>query len=199
MKYDECVMKLYGCKNATNYEECSSIIPSLGRKCIYENNECKEQFTDCLSYDHYGKSLLEKSICESIILNNTYSSKCVFSYGRYRDKCEERKIYCSDINRENFSDFCKQITPSSLGKKCVYSYTNNMCEEVDKHCWELRNESSVNESICAKAISSDYQICSLKADNSGCELKEKPLNKGGFITRNKFNILHIMIIFLLLK
>ena len=74
-----------------------------------------------------------------------------------------------------------------------------MCEEVDKHCWELRNESSVNESICAKAISSDYQICSLKADNSGCELKENPLNKGGFITRNKFNILHIMIIFLLLK
>ena len=47
LKYDESFMKLFGCKNAKTYEECISIIPSLGRRCIYENNECKEQFLDC--------------------------------------------------------------------------------------------------------------------------------------------------------
>ena len=192
-------MELFGCKNAKTYEECTSIIPSLGRRCIYENNECKEQFLDCLSYNEYGKRPLEKSICESIVLNNTYSSKCVFNYDSYSNKCQEQKIICSDIKKEDFHEFCNQITPSSLGKKCVYSYDNNICEEVDKHCWELRSESSVNESICAKATtSSSYEICSLKADNSGCEIKEKPLNKGGFITGNKFNMIKI-IFFLLLK
>ena len=195
--YDECVMSLFGCKNAATYEECASIIPALGRKCIYENNECKEQFTDCLSYEEYGERPLNKSICESIVLNNTYSSKCVFSKGRYWDKCEEQKILCSDIKSENFMDFCYQITPSSLGKKCVYSSDNNSCEEVDKYCLELRDESSVNESICANAITSSYEICSLKADNSGCELKEKPINNDGFIIRNKFIML--IIISLLLK
>ena len=169
----------------------------MGRKCIYENNECKEQFTDCLSYEEYGERPLNKSICESIVLNNTYSSKCVFSAGVYRDKCEEQKILCSDIKRENFINFCYQITPSSLGKKCVYSSDNNTCKEVDKFCLELRDESSVNESICANAITrSDYETCSLKADNSGCELKEKPINNG-FIIRNKFIML--IIISLLLK
>ena len=135
------------------------------------------------------------SISESIVSNNTYSSKCVFSYGRYRNKCQEQKILCSDIKSENFSDFCEQITPSSLEKKYVYSYTNNISVEVDKNCWELRDESSVNENICANAITnSNYEICSLKADNSGCEIKDKPLNKSGFIKRKQF-IYYILLLF----
>ena len=193
MEYDECFMSLLGCKNAKTSEEYASIIPSLGRKCIFEDNECKEQFLDCLSYEEYGKYPLEMSICESIVSNNTYSSKCVFSSGRYRNKCQEQKILCSDVKSENFSDFCEQITPSSLGKKCAY--TNKTCVEVDKNCWELRDESSVNENICANAITnSNYEICSLKADNSGCEIKDKPLNKSGFITRNQF-IYYILLLF----
>ena len=34
MTYDECTMSLFGCKNAKTYEDCSSIIPALGRKCF---------------------------------------------------------------------------------------------------------------------------------------------------------------------
>ena len=60
---------------------------------FYENNECKEQFIDCSSYEKYGEQPLEKSICESIVLNNTYSSKCVFSYGSNSNKCEEPKLF----------------------------------------------------------------------------------------------------------
>ena len=79
---------------------------------------------------------------------------------------------------------------------CLFLY-NNTCKEVDKYCLELREESSVNESICANAITRSYEICSLKADNSGCELKERPINNGGFIIRNKFIML--IIISLLIK
>ena len=42
----------------------------------------------------------------------------------------KNKKLCSDIKSENFSDFCEQITPSSLEKKCAYA--NNTCVEVDK-------------------------------------------------------------------
>ncbi len=84
----------------------------------------------------------------------------------------------------------------SEGNKC--SYSNSACSEVKKTCLELSNESHADEEICGSApTSGNNKYCSFKADESGCEEKEKENanNKGTFGLCYKklwFNLLVIL-------
>ena len=195
---NKCVMKEKECKEAKSFEECKLIQPAINKKCIYQNNECKEQYKDCESYNNNGKDTIEKTVCESIILDNPLEV-CTFKPGS-PNKCEKKIKVCSDFNKDDFSDMCYSLQLSSVGKKCIYS--NSACAEINKSCLELYYESSVTEEICSAAPTTDpnTKICSVKIDGFGCEEIEKEeqdnANKSNFgIDNNKliFNLLLIIL------
>ena len=199
-------------KDAKTYEECKVIIPPTNKKCIYLNDECKEQYKDCESYSNNGKETVTESICNSIILDYISSpdgiskyqtNKCKFISGT-PNKCETQQKKCSDFKVEDYIDICYDISLLSPGKKCVYD--NSACSEINRSCLEL-NLVPVTEEICAAAPTSDSntKVCALKSDGSGCEEIEKENqednNKGEFCISNKslmFNLLIIIFELLLL-
>lgn len=210
----KCVMETEGCKKkekqceeTKNQQQCGQIYNNLKknnmmesyRKCKYDNinSNCFEQYIDCDAYTNSGETV-EKGICESIILegDSNINSKCVFVSGS-PNKCQKMRKECSDINFDNYKDYCPTITPS-LGKKCIYS--NSACKENNMSCKELENKSGVTESICSAAPTSDSarKKCEIKSDGSGCQESDKPNdNKGNLGHELKFSLL-IAIIALLI-
>ena len=163
-------MELKVCEDAKNSYECSSITPTNSKKsCIYENEECKEQYKDCDSYNNNGEETVTKSVCESIILSSD-SYKCVFKEG---NTCEREKIDCSDITKEKYKQECSGISASSAEKKC--SYSNSACSEISKSCLELSSVYSATSAICSAASTSDpnSKVCVKKEQGIGCEEKDK--------------------------
>ena len=181
-----CNEKPKECGDAQNAKECSLITPtSSNKECIYLNGQCKEQYEDCEAYNNNGKETIEQTVCESIVLADT-SYKCVFQSGT-PTKCVQQKKYstCSEFKKDDYEYVCTydsiKFTSLSIDYKCAYS--NSACSEVQKNCLELSNEPEVNEEICESApTSGNNKYCSLKADKSGCEEKEKENanNKGNF-------------------
>lgn len=214
---NKCKMELKVCEDAKNSYECSSITPTNSKKsCIYENEECKEQYKDCDSYNNNGEETVTKSVCESIILSSD-SYKCVFKEG---NTCEREKIDCSDITKEKYKQECSGISASSAEKKC--SYSNSACSEISKSCLELSSVYSATSAICSAASTSDpnSKVCVKKEQGIGCEEKDKNSdpstnsnqsgsssnpsssggtgqpnnqgNKGTFVPRFKFSLLLII-------
>ena len=182
-----CEEKPKVCGDAQNAAECSLITPtSSNKKCIYLNGQCKEQYEDCDAYNKNGKETIEQTVCESIVLADT-SYKCVFQSGT-PTKCVQQKKYstCSEFKKDDYEYVCTSLGSNplislSIDYKCAYS--NSACSEVQKNCLELSNEPKVDEEICESApTSGNNKYCSLKADKSGCEEKEKENadNKGNF-------------------
>ena len=191
-----CKEKQKECGDAQNADECNKITPTSNDKyCIYMNGQCKEQYKNCETYK--GN---EQSVCESIVPDDI-SSKCVFK-SEATNKCVKEPKYssCSDFKKDDYEYLCTYIsiafTDLSVENKC--SYSNSACSEVKKTCLELSNESDANEEICGSApTSGNNKYCSLKADESGCEEKEKENanNKGTFGLCYKklwFNLLVIL-------
>ena len=192
-----CTKTAKECKDAQNAKECDKItLKSSNKNCIYLNGECKEQYQDCASYNNNGKEKIEQSVCESIVLveallglNNHH---CVFK----NNQCvEEEKKSCSEFNVDNYESLCLLNSPSSKYTKCVYS--NSACSDTKKNCLELSDESEVDKETCESApTSGTNKYCSLKADESGCEEKEKENNnKATFGLNDKklwFNLLVIL-------
>jgi hypothetical protein len=196
-----CVENPKECGDAQNAAECSLITPtSSNKKCIYLNGQCKEQYEDCDAYNNNGKETIEQTVCESIVLGDT-SYKCVFQSGT-PTKCVQQKKYstCSEFKKDDYEYVCTSYgsnPPISLSIDYKCSYKNSACSEVQKTCLELSNEPDADEEICESSPTSAYnKYCSLKADKSGCEEKEKENadNKGNFGLCYKklgFNLLFI--------
>ncbi len=87
-----CQKELKKCEDAKNYDECKNIVAPTNKQCIYINDECKEQYKDCESYNNNGKEQIEQSVCESIILNDYLfnTDKCSFESGN-PNKCVRKK------------------------------------------------------------------------------------------------------------
>ena len=182
------------CKDAQNVNECNKLIlTSSNKNCVYLNGECKEQYIDCASYNNNnGKEKIEQSVCESIVLVETLlgvNQHCVFKNGQC---VKEEKKSCSEFNIDNYESICLLNSPSSVYSKCIYS--NSACSDTKKNCLELSDESNIDKETCESApTSGPNKYCSLKADESGCEEKEKN-NKGTFGLNDKklwFNLLVI--------
>ena len=163
-------MELKVCEDAKTKNECNSITPTNNKKrCVYENEECKEQYKDCDSYNNNGEETVTKSVCESIILSSD-SYKCVFKEG---NTCEEEKKDCSDITKDKYEQECSEISASSSEKKC--SFSNSVCSEVSKSCLELSLLYSATNDICSSAPTSNpsNKVCVKKEEGIGCEEKDK--------------------------
>lgn len=167
---NKCKMELKSCEDAKTSYECGRITPTNDKKkCKYENEECKEQYIDCDSYNNNGEETVIKSVCESIILNSD-SYKCVFKEGNI---CERGKKDCSDITKNKYEQECLGLSASSIEKKC--SFSNSACSEVNKSCLELSSQYSVTDEICSAASTSDpnNKVCVKKEQDYGCEEKDK--------------------------
>jgi hypothetical protein len=172
-----CVENPKVCGDAQNAAECSLITPtSSNKKCLYLNGQCTEQYKDCDAYNNNGKETIEQTVCESIVLADT-SYKCVFQSGT-PTKCVQQKKYstCSEFKKDDYEYVCTYDSIKFTGLSAEYkcSYKNSACSEVQKTCLELSNEPDADEEICESSPTSAYnKYCSLKADKSGCEEKEK--------------------------
>lgn len=200
MENGVCTMKKKECKEYTNEFVCTIInlylyLEGEDKRCVYYNNECIEQWKDCSTYSDNAEKV-EKSVCESIILSSD-SKKCVFESGETKNSCVEKDKLCSDFKIDDYKDHCIQLTPS-FEKKCVYSNSN--CEETGKTCLELENITSVTESICSAASTSNSdKQCILKEDHSGCEEVNNPDKKNsGFGLKYNLVIKIFTLLFLFL-
>ena len=192
---DACTMVDKQCSDAQTYSECNTLniyLSDPNKKCVYDNNKCLEQWKDCSTYNNNAETV-EKNICESIILND-YKTKCIFTEGTPKNKCESGNKVCTDFNIDYYQNYCSS-TLTSFEKKCVYS--NSDCKESKKTCLELSSISGVTSDICSSAsTSSSSKRCSLKDDNSGCEEVNKP-SKGSMGPEVKFSLLLAVIALLL--
>ena len=189
-----CKKELKKCEDAKNKIECYNIITPDNKKCIYINDECKEQYKDCESYNNNGKEQIEQSVCESIILNDYLfnTDKCSFEPGNPNKCVRKKREKCSDFKRDDFSFLCYIYTPSSSSDKC--SYSNSVCSAVKKPCLELSNESGVSEETCTEAPTFvKNKICVRKKDESGCEER---IGKDNYGFDNK-KLMHNSLLFIL--
>ena len=182
-----CVMKQKECSEMKTKSLCENLTPDdTNKKCVYTNNVCKEQYNDCDAYSNNGKEEVVKETCESIELKDT-SYKCV--YQDSTKKCKKEQKLCSEIKNEDYENVCTEYTPSFYA---ICEFSNSACNQVNKTCLELENESSVTSNICSlAAASSSKKECIIKEDNTGCEEKEKK-NSGDAFLRFKFSLLFVI-------
>ena len=174
----KCVLNSYGCaevnkecSEAKNEKECYSITPADSSKkhCVFIDNECKEQYKACVTYEN-SESTLNKETCESIVIKDDNTNKCVFTEGKDGAKgtCRMEAKKCSDFNIGALAKECSDLS-SSLPidtKKC--SFSDKTCKTVDKtSCSELSLSIDATEENCKIATTSSSNLkCVYK---SGCK------------------------------
>ena len=134
---DACVQDDKTCEDyisGQSEEFCTNIVISADKRCIFINNKCVEQDTDC-SYND-GK---DKNRCESIVLSQDYL------------KCELDKDYnCVQKKRE-----CSEYTGDS-----EYSCENNYASRDDnKKCFFINNKCTEKYIYCSAYKGNDKETC----------------------------------------
>ena len=185
---NKCVHTRKDCQDAKKYDECLSLnIDSNKENCAFIDGECKKQFKDCAPFN--GESQ-DRNLCESIILLSNYKRKCVFS--STDNTCSEVDKKCSDFKPNDYSLLCPMGSPS-FEKTC--SFSEGVCSEVNKSCLELAQETSVTESICSNAptSNSNNKQCVINDMKTGCKEVDKD-NKSSFGLDTKRVMLNLLII-----
>ena len=86
----KCVLNSYGCSevnkeysDAKNEKECYAATPTdyTKKHCVFIDNVCKEQYKACVTYEN-SESTLNKETCESIVIKDDNTNKCVFTEGK---------------------------------------------------------------------------------------------------------------------
>lgn len=111
-------------------------------KCVFIDNKCVERpkYQYCSSYRQK-----DQSICESIVLSDIYSTKCILQNGI----CTKVDIPCTDAtNAEECSEI---ILKDNTKKHCVFY--NNQCVEKYRSCSDYYGDvEKINKAICEGII-----------------------------------------------
>jgi len=109
---------------------CISLSPSgsnIKTKCVYDGNDCKEEYTSCDGYK--PQSGFSDSICTSINpLDST--KKCVVKNTNAKT-CEEADKVCSDGNNDPI--YCPYLNAGD-DKRCVYFPDTGECKAHYSDC-----------------------------------------------------------------
>lgn len=167
-----CIRQSYKCSDAKSESHCnslSSIYPTESKKkCVFINNQCKEQYKTCEDYAE-NEEVIDPHVCESMVVDDILINKCVYGAPAEegeKGSCTTGNKICSDFKIELLNSQCITLTLLDHSKKCEFS--NNICSDTKKNCDEMEAGSS-NE-ICNSAIvSAKNHLCIKKQDNSGCE------------------------------
>ena len=131
------------------------------KRCIYENNECKEVYKSCSSYNK-DKNKNEQG-CKAITLYYEYGSIDYSRICTYESEvCTEKTLLkCSDYVSGKAENYCTQISPKYY-KKCAFK--NNNCIEEFTDC--PANNEEVTAEICSSIVPpSDYNKCIMNNNN----------------------------------
>lgn len=128
--------------------------------CAFYNNHCTEQFKTCEDVINFSSDTTK---CTDNIIENYITKECEIDSS---NKCVKRND-CNSFNIYSYKELCKNINPN-----CTYETSSNVCKNANNNCINTRfyTQSEENEQICKLMKSqSNYKICSLKEDKSGCE------------------------------
>ena len=132
--------------------------------CIMDGINCKEEYKKC---EYYKGN--DKTICESIILNNKPLTKCSLT----ENGCEEISKKCEDISSEELEMYCTNIKPQNENKYCAF--TNKGCEEHYTECekYEGNNKDECESIIVKNNIITNPHITKCVYENEQCISKNK--------------------------
>ena len=118
---------------------CTKIVLQDSEKhCIMDGDNCKEEYKEC---EYYTGN--DKSICESIILDNEPIKKCALT----ENGCEKISKNSEDIGLDESDFICTSIKPKNENKYCAY--TNKGCQE---HYTECEKYEGKNKAECESII-----------------------------------------------
>ena len=161
------------CAEAQDGTQCSNLCTTLTNPntyYAYVNGQCIMHYTTCANAPTNpttkctGNIPINNVQCE---VNPNDSTKC-------KDKTVETgttTVTCSSYStEENKINLCESITSNI----CYYSRTLG-CTSLTSSCSEYLKSDfpSLDEEFCIYIKASDNKICSLKADGSGCEEKNR--------------------------
>lgn len=193
---DGCERTSIECNEAKDIYECNSIVPTDSNKmCIFKDNKCVEQYRACELYQD-NEEKIDKEICESIIIDNSYSYilsnlpgpnykyKCEFHQGTGNDDndpttCKIVPRTCKDFKISSITSECISISQLLTEKTKKCSFINSVCTLVSKTCLDLKDEITVTAEICkASSTSSDAKLCDVDIDENkvikGCKEVDNP-------------------------
>jgi hypothetical protein len=167
----QCLRKKKECNEITNSNTCNNhVLENQNKRCIYENNQCKEIYGSCSNYNK--ESDIEEEICNNIIIYNSngyiyYNYKCVFESG----SCKQKSKTCDDYKSGQDEIFCTGISLNSYSK-CVLE--NNICKAKYIDCPnDYTTSISLDRSTCEAIIpNEEYYMCKLNS-NSKCVRQKK--------------------------
>ena len=167
----QCLRKKKECNEITNSNTCNNhVLENQNKRCIYENNQCKEIYGSCSNYNK--ESDIKEEICNNIIIYNSngyiyYNYKCVFESG----SCNQKSKTCDDYKSGQDEMFCTGISLNSYSK-CVLE--NNICKAKYIDCPnDYTTSISLDRSTCEAIIpNGEYYMCKLNS-NSKCVRQKK--------------------------
>ena len=170
-----CKRKSIPCNEITESSSC------FGRKiddnhiCTYENNQCKEVYKSCSSYNTETNKNEEgckkvKEYYSSGSIDYTY--KCVYK----SDTCQKEKLTkCEDYETGQDSYYCTSIYINNY-KMCLFN--NNKCETVYSSC--PGNYEEVTKEVCDNIeLSNPYSKCALDENNKCVQTRKECLEYNG--------------------
>ena len=166
-----CQRKLAGCSKATTATECESIsakLESTNFYCAFLGGQCKKYYKTCELFDEdTDHSSVSFSACEDNIPKEYNIKYCALE----GENCVSKPKTCSTfLKNYNDENICTEIGP-------FCSYASLSCTKTINTCSQITSTliTGLTEEICNAFQIGGNKICSLKADKSGCEEKEKPV------------------------
>ena len=128
------------------------------------DTECKEEYKECGYYTG-----TDKTICESIILKNSPTTKCSLT----NNGCEEVSKNCEDIGIDEEEIYCTNIKLENENKYCVF--TNQGCQEHYTECekYDGNNKDECESIIVKNNIITNPHITKCVYENGKCISKSK--------------------------
>ena len=167
-----CQRKLADCSKATTATECESIsakLESTNFYCAFLGGQCKKYYKTCELFDEdTDHSSVTSLTCETNIHKEYNTKYCALEGGN----CISKTKTCSTFDKNYEAEkICTEIGP-------FCSYAISSCNKMNINtCSDITTSliTGLTEEICNAFQIGGNKICSLKADKSGCEEKEKPV------------------------
>jgi hypothetical protein len=170
-----CQRKLAGCNKATTATECESIsakLESTNFYCAFLGGQCKKYYKTCQLFDEdtdHRPTYI--SSCEQNIPKEYNTKYCETEGGSCNSKTKTCSTFLKNYEGTSLNTLCTEIGP-------FCSYASSSCTKMNINTCSYITTSLITgltEEICNAFQIGGNKICSLKADKSGCEEKEKPV------------------------
>jgi hypothetical protein len=170
-----CQRKLADCSKAITATECESIsakLESTNFYCAFLGGQCKKYYKTCELFDEdTDHSSVSLTTCEDNIPKEYNTKYCETEGGSCVSKTKTCSTFLKNYEGTSLNTLCTEIGP-------FCSYSSPYCSKRNINtCSEITSTliTGLTEEICNAFQIGGNKICSLKADKSGCEEKEKPV------------------------